>query len=79
MFEEDHFEELLHFMKQRLEKKKKEETGEEVKDDSLQAYIDKIRRVNCSRVNKKRHSPVMMGQMLGRSSNKKEVFIADTG
>ena len=50
---EDHFEELVLFMKQKLEEKKKEETGEEVKDDSLQAYIDKIRRVNCSRVNNK--------------------------
>ena len=49
----DHFEELVLFMKQKLEEKKKEETGEEVKDDSLQAYKDKIRRVNCYRVNKK--------------------------
>merc|ERR1711954_591002 len=75
----DHFEELVLFMKQKMEERKKEETGVEEKDDSLQAYIDKIRRVNCYRVNKKRHSPAMMGQMLGRSSNKKEVFIADTG
>ena len=62
-----------------MEERKKEEAGIEEKDDSLQAYIDKIRRVNCYRVNKKRHSPVMMGRLLGRSSNKKEVFIADTG
>ena len=75
----DHFEDLMLFMKQRMEEKKKEETVEEEKDDRLQAYIDKIRRVSCYRVNKKRHSPVMMGRLLGRSSNKKEVFIADMG
>ena len=76
----DHFEDLMLFMKQKMEEeKKKEEAEEEEKDDKLQAYIDRIRRVNCYRVNKKRHSPVMMGRLLGRSSNKKEVFIADTG
>ena len=29
-------------------------------------------------MNKKRHSPVMMGRLLDKSSNKKDVFIADT-
>ena len=75
----DHFEDLMLFMKQKMEENKKEEAEEEEKDDRLQAYIDKIRRVSCYRVNKKRHSPVMMGRLLGRSSNKKEVFIANTG
>ena len=61
----DHFEDLMLFMKQRMEEKKKEEAEEEEKDDRLQAYIDKIRRVSCYRVNKKRHSPVMMGGCWG--------------
>ena len=30
-------------------------------------------------MNKKRHSPVMMDRLLSKNSNKKEVFIADTG
>ena len=29
-------------------------------------------------MNKKRHSPVMMGRLLDKSSNKKDVFITDT-
>ena len=61
------------------EDKKKEDINEEKGDDKLQEYIDRIRRVSCYRVNQKRHSPVMMGRLLGRSSNKKEIFIADTG
>ena len=56
------------------EEKEKEETEEKESDDKLQAYIDRIIRVNCYRVNKKRHSPIMMGRLLGKSSNKKEVL-----
>ena len=61
----DHFEDLMLFMKQKMEEKKKEEAEEEKKDDKLQAYIEKIRRVSCYRVKKKRHSPVMMGEAAG--------------
>ena len=65
----DHFEELILFMKEKMEEeKKKEETEEKESDDKLQAYIDRIRRVNCYRVNKKRHSPIMMGRLIGKSS-----------
>ena len=48
-------------------------------EERLQKYINRIRRISCSRVNKKRSSPMMMGRILGKSSNKKEVFIAYTG
>ena len=76
----DHFEDLMFYLKEKLEEgKQKEETKAEKDDDRLQEYINRIRRVRCYRVNKKRHSPVMMGRLLGKSSNKKEVFIADTG
>ena len=70
----------MFYLKEKLEEgKQKEETKAEKDDDRLQEYINRIRRVRCYRVNKKRHSPVMMGRLLGKSSNKKEVFIADTG
>ena len=70
----------MFYLKEKLEEEKqKEETKEEKVDDRLQEYINRIRRVSCYRVNKKRHSPVMMGKLLGKSSNKKEVFIADIG
>ena len=76
----DHFEDLMTFLKKKLEEEKqKEEIKEEKDDNRLQEYINRIRRVSCSRVNKKRHSPVMMGRLLGKSSNKKEVLIANTG
>ena len=75
-----HFEDLMFYLKGKIEEdKKKEDIKEEKGDDKLQEYIDRIRRVSSYRVNKKRHSPVLMGRLLGRSSNKKEVFIADTG
>ena len=53
---------------------KKEE--EAIPYDSLQKYI---RRLKCARVNMKKSSPDMHGRILGRSGNRKEVFIADTG
>ena len=76
----DHFEDLMFYLKEKLEEgKQKEETKAEKDDDRLQEYINRIRRVRCYRVNKKRHSPVMMGRLLGKSSNKMEVIIVDTG
>ena len=68
----------MRISKEELEKEKQKEETKEEKDNE---YINRIRRVSCYRVNKKRHSPVMMGRLLGKSSNKKkkEVFIADTG
>ena len=59
-------------------KKEKVEEKEEDKE-ILQKYINRTRRVSCSRVNKRRSSPIMKGKILGRSSNKKEMFIAVTG
>ena len=47
--------------------------------EKLQAYINRIRRVRVGRVNRKRSSPMMMGRIMGKWGNKKEVFIADTG
>ena len=58
-------------------KKEKVEEKEEDKE-ILQKYINRTRRVSCSRVNKRRSSRMMMGRNLGRSSNKKKLFIADT-
>ena len=70
----------MRISKEELEKEKqKEEIKEEKDDNRLQEYINRIRRVSCNRVNKKRHSPVMMDRLLSKNSNKKEVFIADTG
>merc|ERR1711942_127189 len=44
------FEELVSFMKELFVVEKEEEKHEEeTKDDSLQKYIDRIRRVNCFR------------------------------
>ena len=77
MFNDD-FEKLISFFAEKVKEKEKKETGEEEKDEQiLQKYINRIRRISCSRVNKKRSSPMMMGRVLGRSSNKKEVFIAE--
>ena len=45
----------------------------------LQQYIHRIRRVRVGRFNRKRSSPMMMGRIMGKMGNKKEVFIADTG
>ena len=74
----DHFEDIMFYLKEKLEEEKqKEEIKEEKDDNRLQEYINRIRRVSCYRMNKKRHSSVMMGRLLGKSSNKKEVFIAD--
>ena len=79
MFNAD-FEALISFFTEKImENRKKEEEKEEKDEERLQKYINRIRRVSCSRVNKKRSSPMMMGKILGKSSNKKEVFIADTG
>ena len=79
MFNDD-FEKLISFFAEKVKEKEKKETGEEEKDEQiLQKYINRIRRISCLRVNKKRSSPMMIGGVLGRSSNKKEVFIADTG
>ena len=36
-------------------------------------------RVRVTRVNRKRSSPMMIGRILAKHSNKKEVFIADMG
>ena len=48
----------------------------EEEKEKLQEYI---RRVRVNRVNKKKSSPVMMGRMMGKKTNKKEMFVADTG
>ena len=69
----------MSYLKEKLEEdNQKEESKDEKSNDRLQEYINRIRRVSCYRVNKKRHSPVMMGRLLDKSSNKKDVFIADT-
>ena len=52
-------------------KKKEEEGGRDFRNK-----IKRIRRISCLRVNK---SLMMIGRILGKSSNKKEVFIAYTG
>ena len=54
-----------------------EESSENKK--KLQEYINRIRRVHVGRVNRRRNSPVMMGRIMGKWGNKKEMFIADTG
>ena len=77
MFNDD-FEELISFFTEKVKEKEKKEKEEEKDEERLQKYINRIRRISCSRVNKK-SSPMMMGRILGRTSNKKEVFIADTG
>ena len=79
MFNND-LEELITFFKGNVkeDKKKKEEEKEDDKK-KLQEYINRIRHVSVTRVNKKRSSLMMMGRILGRSNNKKGLFIADTG
>ena len=79
MFNDD-LEELITFFTEKVKENKKEKEEEREEDEErLQKYINRIRHVSCSRVNKRRSSPMMMGRIMGRSSNKQELFIANTG
>ena len=79
MFNND-LEELITFFKENVREEKKEKEEEKVEEKKkLQERINRIRCVSVSSVNKRRSSPMMMGRILGRSNNKKELFVADTG
>ena len=62
MFNDD-FEELISFFTEKVNENKKKEV-EERDEERLQKYINRIRRMSCSIVNKKRSSPIMMGRIL---------------
>ena len=79
MFNND-LEELITFFKENVREEKKEKEEEKVEEKKkLQERINRIRCVSVSSVNKRRSSPMMMGRILGRSNNKKELFVAETG
>ena len=83
MFQDD-MEELLDFFRVKVNEEKKEEEirvqaerneKREENSERLQNYINIIRRVRASRVNKRRSNPMMMGRILRRSSNKKKCLL----